>query len=389
MILEVVMFGLLKREQAGDLMSKKVIGELFVLRSTACLSLVLLHSFARVYGSDIEAINTVNLLLTFATPMFVFISEFVLAHSYPDKQPKQFWTKRLKYLLLPYLFFGTFYAFVKAVEMRNGLSYSEAALQLLWKHILLGDFHGYFILVIFQFYALHGLYTKVIRDRISPITVISVSLLIQLLYLSFFNLVKPLDIPFAAYIWDKLFWLPVFGWLSYFSIAYYCGRNYEAFKRQLIKRTKWVVMAPIVTAILPIVLYKLGVYTEISSKRFDMVPFVIAMTLFLFLMALKLRSIPNIIVQISKYSFGIYLFHPFYMAVFKAFENKIPFTISSVPLVGLYFFSSIILSVVSVYIANKIKYGTYLVGRLGLDTGTTKKQLAVPLHPSSSTDVKV
>lgn len=367
-------------------MRNKVIDELFLLRSIACLSIVLLHALARVYAEDVSFVNSMSLLLTFGTPTFVFISEFVLAYSYSNKQPEHFWSRRVKYILLPYIFFGAFYAMVKALEVssREGTGYGEAALQLIWKHILLGDYHGYFILIIFQFYVLHGLFVKYVQDRFSPKLVIGVSLIVQLLYLGFFNLVKAPANPVGAYIWGKMYWIPFVGWFSYFTIAFYCGRYFERFRQLLLQNAKWIIAAPVITAIFPLVMYQMGVYNQLSSKRFDMVLFVIAMTFFLYLIALRMRSVPNVFVRISQFSFGIYLFHPLYMAVLKAIENKLPFTINPILMVLVYFLCGVVPSAVTVYLLNKTQIGPYLVGRLGISRGKKAAPDAIEQPGSAS-----
>ncbi|WMT42378.1 acyltransferase family protein [Paenibacillus sp. D2_2] len=100
-------------------MERKMNAEMFVLRSIACLSIALLHALYRVYDADTPWVELVGLLLTFGTPVFVFISQFVLSYAYPDRVPEGFWRKRVKYILLPYIFFGTLYAGLKGVDMAS------------------------------------------------------------------------------------------------------------------------------------------------------------------------------------------------------------------------------------------------------------------------------
>ncbi|MEH6992332.1 acyltransferase family protein, partial [Neobacillus drentensis] len=138
-------------------MEKKLVNEIFLMRTISCLSILLLHSLARAYAYDNNIVNLMQLLLTFGTPTFVFISEFILARSYPQELPANFWSKRLKFIMVPYILFGTFYALMKGFEqsLSSGNDFLGSFGGFLWKHILLGDYHGYFILVIFQFYLLH------------------------------------------------------------------------------------------------------------------------------------------------------------------------------------------------------------------------------------------
>ena len=97
-------------------MNKKTIDEIFLMRSIACLSIVFLHGIARSFLEENGIVGSISLLLTFGTPTFVFISEFILARSYPEQLPTNFWGKRVKYVLFPYLLFGTFYAGSKGLR---------------------------------------------------------------------------------------------------------------------------------------------------------------------------------------------------------------------------------------------------------------------------------
>lgn len=204
---------------------RKTIDEVFLLRSMACLGIVFLHSFARSFLETNEIVNSMNLLFTFATPTFVFISIFILARSYPDQLPINFWGKRVKYVLFPYLLFGTFYAGSKGLEvaLSSDISFVRAFGSFLWRHILLGDYHGYFILIILQFYVLYYFFHSHLK-KWSPKVVLPVAFLITSAYLGFFNFVPPVQTPVGEYIWAKLYWIPFLGWLFYFTLAYYCGR---------------------------------------------------------------------------------------------------------------------------------------------------------------------
>ena len=161
-------------------MNKKVIEEIFLMRSIACLSIVLLHALARSFLDKNDIVESISLLLTFGTPTFVFISEFILARSYPNQLPSHFWSKRVKYVVLPYLLFGTFYAGSKGFELAlsSDVSFIKAFLSYWWKHLLLGDYHGYFILIILQFYALHFFFHNYLK-RWSPKIVLPTSFIIS------------------------------------------------------------------------------------------------------------------------------------------------------------------------------------------------------------------
>ncbi|MBU0905763.1 MAG: acyltransferase family protein [Firmicutes bacterium] len=354
-------------------MSKKIINEIFLLRSVACLSIVLNHAMERSLNNPSELMNAGIMLLTFGTPTFIFISEFILAKSYPDKLPAQFWSKRVKYILMPYFLFGIFYAIAKGFEqaLSNGEVVIMAIGHNILRHILLAEYHGYFIIIIFQFYLLHFFFSKYLK-KWSPKWVIGLSLMINIVYLGFFNFVDPIPTIVGNYIWSWFYWIPFFGWIFYFTVAYYSGIYFTVFTQVLAKYYKWILAAPLVLAIVSIILFTNGFYPVISSKKIDMVFFTTSMILFIYFVSTKVRTVPKIIIRISQYSFGIYLFHPFFMALISIMLTG---PLKGTHFIGefvVYFVGSIFLSMIATYLINQIPYGYFFIGKIGM--GITDKE---------------
>ena len=370
-------------------MNKKVIDEIFLLRSIACLSIVFLHAFARSFLEENGVVNSINMLLTFGTPTFVFISEFILARSYLGKLPSDFWRKRVKFVLLPYLLFGTFYAGSKGLELTlsSEVSFFGAFLQYWWKHLLLGDYHGYFILIIIQFYILHY-YFHYHLSRWNPKIVLPLSFLISAAYLGFFNFVPAVQTPVGQYVWDKFYWIPFLGWLFYFTLAYYCGHYYTAFMKLLKGYSKAVVVAPILIAVMSVLLFNLGIFSKISSKQIDILFFATSMIFLIYYVGMKTRRIPSFFVVISQYSFGIYLFHPLFMAVIYLTLSILSVSLHPLIETAIYVVISVGLSIIATYIVNKIPYGYYLSGKIGMGRKReNQKKTDAPLSafPQSAT----
>lgn len=346
---------------------RKTIDEVFLLRSMACLGIVFLHAFSRTFYETSEVINSVNLLLTYATPSFVFISIFILARSYRDQLPTNFWGKRVKYVLFPYLLFGTFYAVSKGLEvaLSSEASFLAAFGQFWWKHLLLGDYHGYFILIILQFYALYYFFHARLKNW-SPKLVLPIAFLITSIYLGFFNFVPPVQTPIGEYIWAKLYWIPFLGWLFYFTLAYYCGRYFSEFVSLLKNNSKIVLAAPFMTGSLCVYLYQADIFGKISSKQIDMVLFTTSMIFFIYYVGMSLKRVPQFFVTISQYSFGIYLWHPLFMAFIYIGLSLLPMDLPAVVSVAVYAVVSVALSVIATYVLNKVPYGHYLSGKIGM-----------------------
>lgn len=345
--------------------NRTLVNEMFLLRSIACLSILLLHVLDRVYLDSSEAVNGFRVLLTFGTPAFVFISEFIIAYSYRSRPMTSFWRTRILYIFLPYLFFGIFYAASKAFQQTGtGSGFGEAFFTYTWRHLLLGDFHGYFILIIFQFYALHVLFHSYLK-KASPKKMLIGSFLVNAAYLSFFNFVPPLNIPFADYIWWQYYWVPFLGWIFYFTLAFYSGCYIESFTALLARFRHWTTAAVVASGTLSISLYHAGIMPIVSSKRVDMLFFTASMILFLYSHAMLLKRIPRFFTWVSQYSFGIYLFHPFYLAVFAALSFAWEGLPPAVTVPGL-FFTCIGLCAGTIYLFNKLPFGAYMVGKVGI-----------------------
>lgn len=361
-------------------MQKKLINEIFLMRSISCLSILLLHSLARAYADESNTVNLIRVLLTFGTPTFIFISEFILSRSYPNELPSNFWAKRLKYVMVPYVLFGTFFAVLKAFEqsLSTGTNLLSSFGQFFWRHLLLGDFHGYFILVIFQFYLLHYFFNKHLQ-KWKPSVVMGSAFLINIAYLGFFNFVKPYPTEIGVYIWEKFYWIPFLGWVFYFSLAYYCGKHFSLFINLLNKYSKWVIVSPFILGSICLFLYGTKILPIISSKRVDMVFFTTSMIFLIYYIATKIPKVPKFFVWISQYSFGIYLIHPVFLAVMYVVFKRLSLENHPSLLTGLYFFASLLLSIASTFVLNKIPFGYYFAGRISIGMNDKKiSDRAVP-----------
>lgn len=339
-------------------MDKKIIKEINSIRSIACLCVVFLHAIQeRLFSWESnDTLHTILGLLAYGTTTFIFLSELVLSRSYPDRLPERFFKKRVIPLLVPFIVMCFFYAFIgnyndfPNVLRSFGLN-------------LIGNYQGpWFILVIFQFYALHQLFVKYLR-KIPAVFVLAGSFILNETYLAVFNLIDPPSkTGFMAYLWGFGYWVPCFGWLFYFSLAYYCGKNYERFIQYLKSRSILVLTAPIVGAAL-IVYVDTFHAMPYGSKRMDMVPFATAMILALFLILSRLKKQPALLEFISQYTFGIYLIHLFFIrATYKTLHYiGLDFGYFEIPVM---FLSAAIASIIAVHVLNKLPYGRYLIGGL-------------------------
>jgi membrane-bound acyltransferase YfiQ involved in biofilm formation len=362
---------------------KKVINEIFFLRCVACLGIVLMHAVTssiytyEVHGSTLEFfLTSIQMILMFGTPIFVFISEFVLAHSYPEKTPKGFMKKRIKFILFPYMIMGMFYAGILSIY--NNLTFNDFIERSI-QNIFLGNYHGYFVIIIFQFYILHQLFQRIIVPKFSAKKVIIGSIVINILYLVTFNFIPIKDnlyfIPELNTVWRLFYKLPFAAWLGYFAVAYYCGSNYNLFLKFLKNNIKWITLSLIFTGFLLLVIFHSEFLDVTHSRRVDVFFYTFSVAFSLFYIGSKINKMPKFIVKISQYSFGIYLLHPFMQLISKTLVTKVTHLPISL-YITVQFIAGVFGSILITYLLNKSYIGYYFVGKLGRSNETKNERKA-------------
>lgn len=346
--------------------TKKIyLNEIFMLRAVACLSIVLVHSLTVAQSgiSNISdyldiVVNSVRVLLTFGTPTFVFISMLLISYSYPNGLPTTFLGRRAKLILLPYLSMAVFYA------LFHGLASALPIKEILINASLyiLGAYHGYFVLIIFQFYLLCYFFNNYLSKK-NPFTVILISLIINLIYLAIFNFSSsPIDNSLVNYFWVRWHWIPFIGWVFYFTVAYYCGKNYSKSLFLLNKNKNLILASTVSIGALTVILANLKII-PLSSKSIMMIFFATSMIATLYYIATKVKDTPYLFRKISEYSFSIYLLHMFFISVVSKALKVLGIDLGILNVVFL-FIGSIIGSMLMTYIINRFKFGKYLVGRI-------------------------
>ncbi|OES44964.1 acyltransferase family protein [Domibacillus iocasae] len=341
---------------------KSTVEEIFLIRAIACLCVVLIHALTVVVWNFPPASEQTRsmmmsgqLLLMFATPIFVFISEFVLSYNYKTSVPKGFFGKRIRFIFIPFVVMALFYAFLTASSDGIGAVWERTV-----ENLFLARYHGYFILIIFQFYLLHALFARFLA-RLSPVPIITLSLFINAGYLSFFHFTEPI---LSADLWRFLYWIPFPGWLVYFTIGYYAGFYFEVFKKKLSRRKMWILLSWPAAAGLVLALHHSGLITEISSKRVDVMLLTISTILVLFLFAFHVKRLPGWVLLISQYSFGIYLLHPFAQKIIQWIVKPLDWSEHPAALTILLWTVGILISILLTSVLNRLPFGAYIVGKI-------------------------
>lgn len=337
---------------AGASTKKRLYPEVVWFRGVAALAVVIIHSLSRTQRlhSEID-LSWFLMALMFATPVFVFISEYLFSQSYPRGLPQGFYRRRIQYLLLPYVTMGVAYA----IYDTWGAPVSEVVIEALG-NIFLGKFVGYFVLVIFQFYLLHHVFHRFLRQA-KPIPVLVGAFGINAAYLAFFNLFPQPPGVLGAYIWHRGYWLLAVGWIFYFALGYYAGRNRDRLL-DVIARHRVAVIALCGGALaLTYLGLASGVFRFVSSKRPELLIYAPAVIGVLMLLSTRYVYPPKFLLFISNYSFSIYLLHWFVI------NNMKP--VHSHPMVATlgFIISGLVFAIGVAKLVNLLPWGRYLVGR--------------------------
>ncbi|ARI76307.1 acyltransferase family protein [Halobacillus mangrovi] len=351
-------------------MKRAYINEIFFIRFIACLCVVFIHSITLSQQNyELSAFTSdmfyqFKMTLMFATPVFVMISEFLLSYSYPDRMPKAkpFWKKRFLYIFVPYLIMSVIYT-LYGLWAGSGITWS-GFVDLFFDKTVLGVWHGYFVLIIFQFYALHFLLKKYF-DRYPPLVMIGLSLVINVLYLGFFNLKGSSSFPALAFLWDH-YKLPFLGWIFYFTIAYYAGKHINVFLDLLRKYRYYAIPAVIITGLIPLYIRYSNFYSVVSSKRFDIVVYTFFVFCLLYLIAIRMKKTPLFVLWVSSCSYGIYLLHPLVQYNAIRWFEQLPFTMTLDVHIALLFILGVGVPMIAVYLLNLIPYGSFVAGKINM-----------------------
>ncbi|RSL33044.1 adhesin [Salibacterium salarium] len=347
-----------------------IINEVFWIRAIACLAVAVIHSVNTTLANyedvivqiDEYILIAIRFAAFFGTPAFVFISELLLSHVYPNHVPEDFFKKRITFLLCPFIFMGIVFAAIT----NNSIS---GFINDIFLNVFLGGYTGYFILIIFQFYILHYFF-HVYLNKWSAKKMLLLSFAANILYLAFFNVTEAPSGQVGDYIWERGYWLLFVGWIFYFTLGYYCGKNYSYFKEKVLKHKRFVFVVPALAYVVMLFLVRTDILDVVSSKRVDNIFYTIGIISVIVFVSKYWEEVPRSVLFISKYSFQIYLLH-------KVVLHYLPTIDFFSPL--LYFILVFVIAVLGAIgismLLNRFSWSKYLIGRT-LFVPTSKKKIS-------------
>ncbi|WP_404427516.1 acyltransferase [Ureibacillus chungkukjangi] len=323
-----------------------------LLRVVACLSILLLHTttFNNLFRGVTENstfVHFARILLCYATPTFILLSIIILAARYKEDVPAKFWSSRLQFLVLPYIFWGITDALILEWMYQNDALYDS-----ILSNIFTGGFVGWFVLVILQLYLI---FWCMLKFKWSQFIVLPFSVLLYFLHHQLFSL--PYEFFQENFIFQKLYGT---AWLAYFAIAILIGTHYDKLRPILKKYRIGTIVFTALAGFYVWINFQQG-QTDIHSRRLDLVPFVLGLTSMILAYG---QVIPHFKITriISKYAFMVYLIHwNLLNLTSKYFVEYIP--TSSIRIIVMFVFTL----AMSIFIAKLISYlpfGKWIVGKI-------------------------
>ncbi|WP_105616678.1 acyltransferase [Vallitalea okinawensis] len=286
--------------------------EIDLFRISACIAVIIIHCTAFVLAGPVDDIVnlilvTINRVMSFAVPAFIFISGFSLYSAYGHQQVtiKGFTVKRIHTVLLPYLLWSNIFFLIYILT--NTRIYT---LELYFKYLLLGEmsYHLYFIPIIIQFYILF-IPIKWAVKRFNAFWVVGGSLVLYLIYYFVYKNTMPYS--------DRFF----MTYFPFFISGIYTSSYFQSRKVPL---SHWKKVSIYMIGTIMTILYGVAnfMYYGYGNSTLLKIPlfwtgFCLSVILVLFILCRQqvYRFPKRLLTQLAKLTMVVYFCHPFVIVV--------------------------------------------------------------------------
>ena len=356
--------------------------EIEYLRGIAILFIIAIHSFGYCYRMNFH-----NFLFYFNTaldvfshigvPIFVFVSGFVLAIKYHDDLSlKDFYKKRIPKIVIPYVTFSIFYLLgyqflLRSQLLQNQRELSQLTLNEVFFRLISGTahYHLWFIILILTLYILYPLIIKIYGF-------FSKSHKEHVLLIIFFSIQSMMCILNHYYPTTDLFFLVFLSYIFYFVLGIFLSYHYSEFKEFILHLEKKSLSLLLFinlgfTIILTFIFvqnYTINFenhYLDISLvyPLYFLINLLLLFSLICSLEHSAITPLKEFLMSVSKYSFGIFLIHPFFIeAVYYLVMPRIAITVDNWIFYPILFISALIFSVLALKILKKIPHASIFIG---------------------------
>lgn len=288
-----------------------------------------------------------RIALCYATPTFIVLSILILSNRYRERLPINFWSSRIQYIFVPFLV----WAFLDALLVES-IYQKGMLLDKFYHNVMSGEFVGWFVVVIMQLYVVVALMK---RFKWSIAWFLPISALITLVHHAIILLPYPIFEDNVMVI--RLLFT---GWLGYFAVAYAIGAYYEQLAALAKKYRGATVVFVVLATLFLYIRVQLG-YTEVHSRRLDLVPLVISVVLCVIAWGQALPS-TKVVRLISQYAFMIYLIHWEVLRLSTSwFVAHFDSTLTRVPLLMLW---TLVVCIGLTKLLSYLPFSQWIVGKL-------------------------
>lgn len=332
----------------------KQLEEIYWLRFYGCLAVFAFHLIERIERNYLEhtILDLAYIPTVVGTPIFIFISVFLFSARYRDSTPHHFLGRRLKYVMIPYVFYGLIYSISEYVRLlASGKEVSLPAHMA--EYLLFAGWHGYFLIVAMQFYLIFWCYNRFRIWRWLPATPGLVAG--AAMAIAWWGLLRWYDAEPPGY----LHWVAPIGWAYLFFLAQmlvrYDPTNTGQRWSRLLSHPLWLL------AILAgIIALTMRGELEYSSKETWVVPLFIFATFYAFPRLARIKA-TTLVRRVNEASFGIYLAHPMFFSVvdFITWQVDVPLWLYVIALMFVGMTGSILLN----NVANRADWSATLFGK--------------------------
>lgn len=306
------------------------------MRAIAALGILIIHAtgvFALYSEFNSKAMYLgvfANQFFRFGSPIFMMISGLVLFYNYrslEEFRPKEFYKKKLLYIIIPYILWSIVYFLYK--NHVNGSALNLGSIQVLIKDILYGSTfaHLYFIILIFQFYLILPLFIRFLTKPMveNPIKLFFVLLLLQSGVLIYGRYFRDLNATGILGWFNLYYWKSIFGWFFYFLFGGILGIHYDEVVEYIEKNIKPIFFLYGITTFLFLGqiyhnIWKYGgrdYYEDFVSLRVENLIYAVITMPILIWITRRMIGKYKVVKTIGTYSLGIYFAHPLILEEIK------------------------------------------------------------------------
>lgn len=166
---------------------KKIRLELVYLRAIICAIIIITHLLTQINlkhenleGGSLVLQFYIRNIVIFGTPCFIILSQLLTTLNY-QKVTYRYLTTRVKYILIPYILMGLFYSYSESLLTDS--SFNKQFIE----NVLLGQWYGYFIVVIMQFFILSYIIFKINYNLFNSKILLLLSFILQQSFLYYFT----------------------------------------------------------------------------------------------------------------------------------------------------------------------------------------------------------